>query len=72
MTAAPCGAPASAPPLFVMQVITKGETGGAQTHVETLCRALAGRVRFTAVIGGSDPHPPLARLTALLLKNRLI
>lgn len=61
MTAAPCGAPASAPPLLVMQVITKGETGGAQTHVETLCRALAGRVRFTAVIGGSDPHPPLAR-----------
>jgi len=44
-----------------MQVITKGETGGAQTHVETLCRALAGRVRFAAVIGGSDPHPPLAR-----------
>ncbi len=61
MTAAPSDAPASAPPLLVMQVITKGETGGAQTHVEALCRALADQVRFTAVIGGSDPQPPLAR-----------
>jgi hypothetical protein len=38
--------------LVVMQVITKGEIGGAQTHVLTLCQALASRVRFMAAIGG--------------------
>lgn len=38
----------------VMQVITKGERGGAQTHVRTLCRALAAPVRFSAVIGGAE------------------
>lgn len=37
-----------------MQVITKGEIGGAQTHVLTLCQALASRVRFMAAIGGSS------------------
>ena len=35
-----------------MQVITKGETGGAQTHVLALCHAPVPRVRFVAVIGG--------------------
>src|SRR5574343_1015867 len=39
-------------PLHVLLVITKGEMGGAQTHVIELCRALRDRVRFTAVIGG--------------------
>jgi lipopolysaccharide/colanic/teichoic acid biosynthesis glycosyltransferase/glycosyltransferase involved in cell wall biosynthesis len=39
-------------PLHVLLVITKGEIGGAQTHVIELCRALRGRVRFSAVIGG--------------------
>jgi glycosyltransferase involved in cell wall biosynthesis len=38
----------------VMQVITKGETGGAQTHVLTLCQALTGRACFMAAIGGID------------------
>ncbi len=38
----------------VMLVITKGETGGAQTHVLALCQALANRVQFVAAIGGSD------------------
>ncbi|MGV0985540.1 MAG: exopolysaccharide biosynthesis polyprenyl glycosylphosphotransferase [Limnohabitans sp.] len=39
-----------------MLVITKGEVGGAQTHVIELCRALNGQVRFTAAIGGTDDH----------------
>ena len=42
----------SSPPLHVLQVITKGEIGGAQTHVIELCRALRGQVRFSALIGG--------------------
>ena len=37
-----------------MLVITKGEVGGAQTHVIELCRELQGQVKFTAVIGGTD------------------
>lgn len=45
--------------MTVMQVITKGETGGAQTHVLALCETLAPRVRFLAVIGGATPHSPL-------------
>ncbi len=43
-----------APALHVLLVITKGEIGGAQTHVIELCRALRGRVRFSAVMGGED------------------
>jgi len=39
-------------PLHVLLVITKGEIGGAQTHVIELCRAMREQVRFTAVIGG--------------------
>ena len=38
----------------VMLIITKGETGGAQTHVLALCQSLATRVQFVAVIGGSE------------------
>ena len=38
--------------LHVLLVITKGEIGGAQTHVIELCRALRGQVRFSALIGG--------------------
>jgi len=36
----------------VLLVITKGEAGGAQSHVRALCEALHTRVRFTVVIGG--------------------
>lgn len=43
--------------LKVMQIITKGERGGAQTHVRTLCQALAYQVHFSAVIGGTGPAP---------------
>ena len=38
----------------VMLVITKGEAGGAQSHVRALCEALLAQVRFTVVIGGPD------------------
>jgi exopolysaccharide biosynthesis polyprenyl glycosylphosphotransferase len=36
----------------VMVVITKGEAGGAQSHVLALCQALHTQVHFTVVIGG--------------------
>ena len=36
----------------VMLVITKGEAGGAQSHVLALCQALHTQVHFTVVIGG--------------------
>ena len=52
-------------PTKVMQVITKGERGGAQTHVRTLCRALAPQVRLCAVIGGTGPAPLEDDLRAL-------
>lgn len=42
-----------------MQVITKGESGGAQTQVLALCQALAPRVHFIAVIGGPSPRSVL-------------
>ena len=38
----------------VMLVITKGEAGGAQSHVFALCEALLAQVQFTVVIGGDD------------------
>lgn len=43
-----------------MLVITKGEAGGAQSHVIELCRALRNKVRFTVIIGGPAPQSPLA------------
>jgi glycosyltransferase involved in cell wall biosynthesis len=42
--------------LRVMQVITKGESGGAQAHVLELCRGLGGRATVSGVIGGRV-HP---------------
>jgi glycosyltransferase involved in cell wall biosynthesis len=50
----------------VLLLITKGETGGAQTHVLGLCQALAGQVQFLAAVGGSEPVSALGNgLTAL-------
>jgi lipopolysaccharide/colanic/teichoic acid biosynthesis glycosyltransferase/glycosyltransferase involved in cell wall biosynthesis len=50
----------------VMIVITRGEAGGAQSHVRDLCQALQQRVKFTAVIGGPVEESVLGReLTAL-------
>jgi lipopolysaccharide/colanic/teichoic acid biosynthesis glycosyltransferase/glycosyltransferase involved in cell wall biosynthesis len=50
----------------VMLVITKGEAGGAQSHVLALCQALIHRVKFTVVIGGPVEASVLGReLTAM-------
>ncbi len=50
----------------VMLVITKGEAGGAQSHVLALCQALQARVQFTVVIGGPVEASVLGReLSAL-------
>ncbi|BDU57313.1 hypothetical protein LMORI2_02950 [Limnohabitans sp. MORI2] len=45
----------------VMIVITRGEAGGAQSHVRDLCQALQGRVQFTVVIGGPIEASVLGR-----------
>lgn len=50
----------------VLLVITKGEAGGAQTHVLELCRALQQRVRFTVVIGGDASRSVLGQALAAL------
>lgn len=41
----------------VVLVITKGELGGAQTHVAELCGALRDRCDFLVLIGGSGQSP---------------
>lgn len=38
----------------ILIVITKGELGGAQTHVLELCRALKHQFKFLVLIGGSE------------------
>lgn len=51
----------------VLQVITKGEIGGAQSHVLTLCRELARRdVNIHAAIGGTEERPPLSEALCAL------
>jgi lipopolysaccharide/colanic/teichoic acid biosynthesis glycosyltransferase/glycosyltransferase involved in cell wall biosynthesis len=50
----------------VMVVITKGEAGGAQSHVLALCEALRNDIHFTVVIGGPTEGSVLSQqLTAL-------
>ncbi len=50
------------PSLHVALVITKGELGGAQTHVLELCQSLRHELRLSVLIGGSDAdQSPLAR-----------
>jgi glycosyltransferase involved in cell wall biosynthesis len=49
----------------VALVITKGEIGGAQTHVLELCRALRDRCEFLVLIGG-DRQSPLREALASL------
>ena len=53
--------PRTPPVPHVVLVITKGEAGGAQTHVLELCRALQDRVRFTVLIGGDDTRSVLGQ-----------
>jgi lipopolysaccharide/colanic/teichoic acid biosynthesis glycosyltransferase/glycosyltransferase involved in cell wall biosynthesis len=50
----------------VMLVITRGEAGGAQSHVRDLCQALQARVQFTVVIGGPVEESVLGRELAAL------
>jgi len=50
----------------VMIVITRGEAGGAQSHVRDLCQALHARVQFTVVIGGPVEESVLGRELAAL------
>lgn len=50
----------------VMIVITRGEAGGAQSHVRDLCQALQARVQFTVVIGGPVEESVLGRELAAL------
>ncbi|WP_310614572.1 sugar transferase [Limnohabitans sp.] len=50
----------------VMIVITKGETGGAQSHVLALCQALQHQVKFSVVIGGPIEKSVLGRDLAAL------
>ena len=45
----------------VMIVITRGEAGGAQSHVRDLCQTLQQRVKFTVVIGGPIEESVLGR-----------
>ena len=59
---APLQAAAQVP--HVMLVITKGEAGGAQSHVLALCQALQTRVNFTVVIGGPVDDSVLGRALA--------
>lgn len=65
MTQGASPAPAAPPhrTLNILHVITKGEAGGAQTHVRTLCSAqqATGRITPQVAIGGSDTQPPLAQ-----------
>lgn len=50
----------------VLQVITKGEVGGAQSHVRTLCAELQGRgVHVEVAVGGTRPEPLAIDLDAL-------
>ena len=49
----------------VLLVITKGEAGGAQTHVVELCQAIGQRATFTAAIGGVGSSPLGEALGAL-------
>lgn len=43
----------------ILHVITKGEIGGAQTHVLEVCRAMHERTHLEVVIGGPDCASPL-------------
>lgn len=52
----------------VLLVITKGELGGAQTHVAELCRALCDRCDFLVLIGGRDQSPLRDSLAALNIR----
>ena len=49
----------------VLIVITKGELGGAQTHVLELCRALRRQCDFRVMVGGTGDSWLARELTAI-------
>lgn len=49
----------------VLIVITKGELGGAQTHVLELCRALHRQCDFRVLVGGTEGSPLGRDLSAM-------
>ncbi len=49
----------------VLIVITKGEIGGAQTHVLELCRALRSEFEFRVMVGGVADSPLGRELSAI-------
>jgi glycosyltransferase involved in cell wall biosynthesis len=51
--------------LRVLIVITKGELGGAQTHVLELCRALRRQCDFRVMLGGAAQSPLARELRAI-------
>lgn len=52
----------------VVLLITKGEIGGAQTHVAELCGALRDRCDFLVLIGGSKQSPLRDTLLSLNIR----
>lgn len=56
----------------VVLVITKGELGGAQTHVLELCRALRDRCEFLVLIGGGRQSPLRDALASLNIATESI
>lgn len=52
----------------VVLLITKGEIGGAQTHVIELCGALRDRCDFLVLIGGCRQSPLRDALTAMNIR----
>jgi glycosyltransferase involved in cell wall biosynthesis len=53
-------------------IITKGELGGAQTHVAELCRALRHRCEFLVLIGGCEQSPLRDALSSLDIPVEII
>lgn len=57
----------------VLQIITKGEAGGAQTHLAELCQALPPQTVLTVIIGGAANESYLdTRLEKLGLQPRYL
>ncbi|MBS0344211.1 MAG: glycosyltransferase family 4 protein [Proteobacteria bacterium] len=59
-------------PLRILIVITRGELGGAQTHIFELCRALRHEFIFHVAIGGSERSPLEEQLDELGIESSRI
>jgi len=56
----------------VVLLITKGEIGGAQTHVIELCGALRQQCEFLVLIGGCEQSPLRDALTSMNIRVKSI